>query len=279
MGRVRCLVLLVLGLSLSACSLTSTRLVGWYLTRQIDGYFDLTSEQKSRIRPHVEAEIERLRREDLPHWVNLLRWVRELAAQGPSDDKVRALQRRYDELLDAGVARLAPQFSPLLAELNDAQMAHFQEKLLAFIDKELPEQKLPKDERQEALDERTLKAIEKVTGDLSDAQRAELINRIHSEPNDHPLRYANDRRRAFAFIKFLKTRPGAPAIEAELKRLWATRFDALGPGFDLVSRRALQRKQLINLHALLTAQQRAHVVEYMTEQIGSIKRWLLPASS
>src|SRR5690606_27851592 len=99
--------------------------------------------------------------------------------QGPTDDKVRALQRRYDELLDAGVARLAPQFAPLLAELDDAQLAHFQEKLLDFIDKELPEQKLPKEERQAALDARTLKSIEKVTGDLSDAQRAELIHRIH----------------------------------------------------------------------------------------------------
>jgi hypothetical protein len=249
------------------------------MTRQIDGYLDLTGEQKSRIRPHVEAEIERLRREDLPHWVNLLRWVRELAAQGPTDDKVRALQRRYDELLDAGVARLAPQFAPLLAELDDEQLSHFQEKLLAFIDKELPEQKLPKEERQEALDERTLKSIEKITGDLSDAQRTELVHRIHTEPNDHPLRYRNDRQRTFAFIKFLKTRPGAPAIEAELKRLWVTRFDALGPGFDLASRRALQRKQLINMHALLTPEQRAHTVEYLTDQITAIKRWLLPASS
>src|SRR5690349_20905319 len=112
---------LLLGLVLSACSLTSTRLAGWYVTRQIDSYLDLTSEQKSRIRPHIDAEVDRMRSQDLPHWVNLLRWVRELTQEGPSDERVRALQHRYDELLDAGVARLTPQFAPLLAELDDDQ--------------------------------------------------------------------------------------------------------------------------------------------------------------
>jgi hypothetical protein len=277
MSRAR-LCWLVLGLALGACSLTSTRLAGWYATRQIDGYLDLTSEQKSRIRPHVDADVERLRREDLPHWLNLLRRVREIVRQGPSDEKILSVQRRYDALLDAGVAHLAPQFAPLLAELDDEQLAHFQRKLLEFVDKQLPEQTLPVEERQAALDKRTIKAIEKVTGDLDDDQKQKLIGRIHSEPNDHPLRYQNDRRRTFAFIKFLKTKPGAPAIEAELKRLWATRFDALGPRFDLVSRRALARKQLLNLYALLTPKQRAHTVEYLTDQIVQIKRWVLPAS-
>lgn len=270
---------LLFGLLLGACSLTSTRLAGWYATRQIDGYLDLTSAQKSRIRPLVDAEVERVRREELPHWLQLVRWIRELAAQGPTDDRVRALQHRYDELLDAGVARLAPQFAPLLAELDDEQLAHFQEQLLEFVDKQLPEQKLPKEERQEELDERSIKAIEKLTGSLDDAQRAKLIQGIHTDPNDHALRYANDRKRTFAFIKFLKTKPGAQAIDAELKRLWVTRFDALGPGFDLTSRRALQRRQVIALHGLLTPKQRAHAVEHLTDQIVMIKRWVLPASS
>jgi hypothetical protein len=269
---------LVWGLALGACSLTSTRLAGWYVTRQIDGYLDLTSEQKARIRPHVDAEVDRMRREDLPHWLNLLRSVRDIVSEGPSEQKVLATQRRYDELLDAGIAQLSPQFAPLLAELNDEQLAHFQKSLLEFVDKQLPEQKLPKEERRAALDEKLIEALEKMVGELSDEQEQKLLSRTHEAPDDRPLRYQNDRRRSYAFIKFLKTRPGAPAIEAELKRLWATRFDALGPGFDLVSRRALQRKQMIALHALLTPEQRAHAVEHLTEQIVMVKRWVLPAS-
>jgi hypothetical protein len=270
---------LVLGVALSACSLTSTRLVGWYATRQIDGYLDLTSEQETRIRPYVDADVERLRREDLPHWLNLMRWIRELVAEGPTDEKLAAVQRRYDELLDAGVAHLAPQFAPLLAELDGAQLDHFQKQLLEFVDKQLPEQKLPPEERQAELDKSTIKAIEKVTGNLDDTQEEKLLTRTHTELNDRPQRYQHDRRHAYSFIKFLRKKPGAPAIEAELKRLWVTRFDGLGPGSDLVSRRALQRKQLIALHTLLTPKQREHTVAYLTDQIVMIKRWVLPASS
>jgi Family of unknown function (DUF6279) len=279
MKRTRALWWLVLSVALSACSLTSTRLAGWYATRQIDGYLDLTSAQKERIRPEVDAEVDRARREDLPHWLNLLRWIRETVEQGPTEERVLAIQRRYDELLDAGVARLAPKFAPLLAELNDEQLTHFQQRLLEFVDKQLPEQKLPVEERRAEQDERNIDAIEKIAGDLSDEQETKLLTRMHETPDDRSLRYQNDRKRTFAFIKFLKTKPGASAIEAELKRLWVTRFDALGPGFDLVSRRALQRKQLIALHGLLTPEQRAHAVEHLTEQIVMVKRWVLPASS
>lgn len=278
---MRCLrVLWVLAFcALSACSLTSTRLVGWYATRQIDGYLDLTSAQKERIRPEVDAELDLARRDVLPHWLNLLRWVRETIAEGPTDARVFAIQRRYDQLLDEGVARLAPKFAPLLAELDDDQLAHFQKRLLEFVDKQLPEQKLAPEKRREEIDERTVEAIEKMAGDLSDEQETKLLTRIHEAPDDRPLRYRNDRERSFAFIKFLKTKPTPAAIEAELKRLWVTRFDALGPGFDLVSRRALQRKQLIALYELLTPEQRTHAVEHLTEQIVLVKRWVLPASS
>jgi len=269
----------VLAVLLCACSLTSTRLAGWYVTRQIDGYLDLTSEQKSRLRPEIDAEVDRARREVLPHWLNLLRWMREIIEQGPTDATVSAIQRRYDELLDDGVARLAPKFAPLLAELNDEQLAHFQGRLLEFVDKTLPEQKLAPEQRKQEQDEKMIEAIEKIAGDLDDVQIEKLLTRMHEAPDDRPLRYQNDRRRVFAFIKLLRTKPGAVAIEAELKRLWVTRFDALGSGFDLVSRRALQRKQMIALHGLLTPQQRAHASEHLTEQIVMLKRWILPASS
>lgn len=278
MNRLRAFLLVGMVVALSACSFTSTRLVGWYVTRQIDHYLDLTSAQKEQLRPHVDAEVDRARREDLPHWVSLLRSIRDLTEHGPSDEGAAAVQRRYDTLLDAGVANLAPKFAPLLAELDAEQRAHFQRRLLEFVDKTLPEQKLPPEQRRAKQDENMIEGIEKIAGDLSEEQERKLLTRMHEAPDDRPLRYQNDRRRVYSFIKFLATKPGAPAIEAELKRLWVTRFDALGPGFDLTSRRALQRKQLIALHGLLTPEQRAHAVEHLTEQITSIKRWLLPNS-
>jgi hypothetical protein len=77
-----------------------------------------------------------------------------------------------------------------------------------------------------------------------------------------------------------KNRDDKPAIEAELKRLWATRFAALGPEHDLKVRRDRQRHFLLEIDALLTPAQRTHAVAHLNEQIGKLQRWALaPAES
>lgn len=258
----------------------TTRIAGWYVTRQIDHYVDLTSEQKALVRPKVDQEIDRIRREDLPRWLDLLRGVRDEVARGATDDKSQLLQQRYDGLLDAAVARLAGQFGPLFANIDERQIAHFQKALVEHIDDVLfPEQKLPPAERQAELDEKLLDGIEEFAGDLEDPQKAAILSAAHAAPDDRAERYKHDRARAFTFTKFLRTKPSAAQIEAELVRMWATRFDALGPGHDLKSRRTKQRQLLLSLDKLLNAEQRAHAVGHLSEQILKARKWLLPSTS
>ncbi|HEX6240765.1 MAG TPA: DUF6279 family lipoprotein [Polyangiales bacterium] len=267
---------LLLCLLLSGCSSASTKVAGWYITRQIDGYVDLTSAQRDLVRPAVDREVDRMRREDLPRWIDLLRGVRDQIQHGPSDAATLALQLRYDQLLDAAVMRLAEQFAPLFAELSKEQIDHFEKKLVEHVDKMFKEQKLPPEERREEQDEALIDGIEKITGDLSDDQVSKILSNVHAQPDDRPLRYKNDRARAFAFIKFLRADPSREAIEAELKRLWHTRFDALGPDFALETRRDRQRRALLSLDTLITPAQRKHAVEHLNEQILRAKKWVLP---
>jgi hypothetical protein len=274
--RLTALGLLVLFLA-TGCTATSTRVAGWYVTRQIDNYVDLTSAQKELVRPAVDLEIDRIRREDLPRWLDLIRGIRDAIQHGPTDQGALALQLRYDHLLDAAVMRMAEQFAPLFADLSPAQIDFFEPKLVEHIDKLFKEQKLPPDERREAQDEALIDGIEKLSGDLSDAQQAAILKSVHALPDDRPARYKNDRNRAFSFIKFLRTDPSKQAIETELKRLWATRFDALGPGFDLDTRRNTQRGLLLSLDKLMTVEQRAHAVEHLNEQLLKARKWVLPA--
>lgn len=278
--RARSRRLLLIGLLslLSACAFTSTRVAGWYVTRQIDHYVDLSAEQKGLVRPKVDQEIDRIRREELPRWLDLLRKVRDEIARGATEQGSRALQERYDQLLDAAVARLAGQFAPLLADLDAEQIAHFEKRLVAHVDDVLyPEHKLPPDERQEELDGKLIDSIEDLAGDLEDAQKKAILTAVHAAPDDREQRYKHDRARAFSFVKFLRTKPNSAQVEAELVRLWATRFDALGPGHDLNTRRTKQRRLLLSLDKLLTAQQRAHTVEHLNRQILKAKKWLLPS--
>lgn len=277
-GVWRCLTILTLLLSslTAGCSSASTKVAGWYITRQIDSYVDLTSAQKDLVRPAVDLEVDRMRREDLPRWLDLIRGVRDAIQHGPTDEGALALQLRYDHLLDAAVMRLAEQFAPLFADMSTEQIDHFEKKLVAHVDKMFKEQKLPPDERREEQDEALIDAIEKLTGDLDDHQVEKILAGMHALPDDRPLRYKNDRARSFAFTKFLRTDPSQAAIEAELKRLWATRFDALGPDFDLDTRRNTQRRMLLSLDKLLTQRQRAHAVNHLNEQILKAKKWVLP---
>src|SRR5690349_10839999 len=79
------LLALLLSLLVSACSSASTKVAGWYITRQIDHYVDLTSAQHDLVRPAVDREVDRVRREDLPRWIDLLRGVRDQIQHGPTD--------------------------------------------------------------------------------------------------------------------------------------------------------------------------------------------------
>lgn len=268
--------LALLLLALSGCASASTKVAGWYITRQIDIYVDLTSEQRELVRPAVDKEIDRMRREDLPRWLDLMRGVRDAIQHGPTEQGALALQLKYDRLLDAAVMRLAEQFAPLFAELSPAQIDHFETKLVEHVDKMFKEQKLPPDERREEQDETLIDNIEQLTGDLSDEQVEKILHAAHTQPDDRPARYKNDRNRAYQFVKFLRTDPSREAIEAELKRLWNTRFDALGPDFDLEQRREQQRRNLLALDKLLTPEQREHAVEHLNSQLNRAKKWVLP---
>src|ERR1700712_382242 len=119
LGRAVAVVLVgVLFASLSGCASTSQRLAGWYVTRTLAGYLDLSGEQKSAARIQVDQTITELRSSELPHWISFLREVRQGIHVGLSEPELTRLQARYDARLDVGVQLLAPRLAPLLAQLD-----------------------------------------------------------------------------------------------------------------------------------------------------------------
>jgi hypothetical protein len=276
-ARVGVTCLLWAALCLPACTSTTARLAGWYVTRELDGYLDLTGDQKGQLRTRVDRELEALRRDDLPRWLHLLRQVRDAIGRGPTEQELGALLQRYDTLLDEAVDRLAPAAAEVLAELNDAQIAHFEARMLEKHEKTYDDRKLPAAERREKADERLVESIESIVGDLRDDQQEAILAKVHALPDERPIRYRGDLERIHAFARFLRGRPGSKAIEAELQRLWHTRYDMLGPGRDKVSRRIEQRRLLLDIDRSLSKQQREQAVENINDQIRAGKRFLLPA--
>ena len=264
-----------LSLSLAGCSAAGERLVGWYVTRTLDGYFDFSSAQKRAARVQVDQTLELMRQTELPHWVSYLREVRQGIHDGLTEEDIARLQRHYDARLDQSVALLAPRLALMLAQLDAAQLDHFAARMREDVDEQYEELKLAPDERRAAVEKRALDAVEKGVGDLSEAQEQGIRSLLRALPNERPVQYRSARDNIARFRAFMAQRPDVPTIEAQLHTMWEHRYDALGPGRDKTARRSEQRRWLLAVYRMLTPEQREHAEEGLTERIQMLKRFLV----
>ncbi|MFW6067150.1 MAG: DUF6279 family lipoprotein [Myxococcota bacterium] len=254
----------------TAC--TAERLAGWYVTRRIAGYLDLSSEQRQWLRQRVDGHIAALRRDVLPKAVRLLRRTRALAARGPTEAEVRELQASFDALADGAVARLAPDVAKLLAMLDDAQVARFRRKLRENLDEAYEDLRAPPPERRTRAREKLVEGVEEWTGDLRRRQIALLLRVTPDIARERTARYRDAVRRLRTFTAMLHRHPGAEAIERELLRLWRTRYDDTAGSLE--ERRRMQRRVLLALDETLTLKQRRHVIQQIDDRIRQLKRFL-----
>jgi len=268
-----CLLCLLLG-----CTSTTTRVAGWYVTRQIDDYLDLTGDQKDQVRARVDGLIAEIRRDELPKALYLMRLIRDAIGQDQVAPRIDDLQARSDALLERAAARLIPELGWALSQLDDAQIAHFEGKLRENVDALYKDQKLAPTERRKRADEQLIEGLEKAVGDLSAAQQQAILLAAHALPDDRAARYQADLSRIASTGKLLRTHPGQAAIEGELRRLWETRYE-VGAGRDKLVRRAEQRGFLLSVDRAMTSEQRAHAVESLNERIRGLARFELHADA
>jgi hypothetical protein len=269
---LRCVIVLLI--LVSGCANTTANLAGWYVTRQIDGYFDLSSEQKARVRQRVDRLIVEIRGDELPKLLYLMRLVRDAIRDDQVPSRILQLQDRSDAFLERAAARVIPELAWLLAQLTDGQIGHFERRLTARVEELYEEQRLPPAERREQRDEQLVEGMEKAVGELTAEQQAALLAVAHGLPDDRPARYRRDLERIGSTTALLRTHPGQAAIEAELRRLWDTRYE-VEAGRDKLSRMAEQRSFLLALDRLVNADQRKHAVNRLEDQIRSLARFEL----
>lgn len=253
----------------------TTRVAGWYVTRKLDGYLDLTREQKSQVRGRVDTLLTEIRREELPRALYVMRLVRNAIAEDQVPQRIEELQERSDQLLEQAARRLIPELGWALSLLDDRQIGHLEGKLREKVDELYADQKLPPAERRAKLDAQLLEGLEKVVGDLPAPQRESILRAAHEIPDDRAARYRFDLRRIASTGELLRSHPGQAAIEAELQRLWATRYD-VDQDRDKRSRRAEQRRFLLSVDRTMTEAQRKRAVENLNDRIRSLARFQLP---
>jgi hypothetical protein len=269
--------LLLLSFVLVCAGCSSERVAGWYITRTLDDYFDLRSEQKHAVRATVDETIALVRREELSHWITFLREVRQGFHDGMTDALLAKLQRRYDERLEVGVHLITPRAAPLLVQLDARQLDHFVGRVQEDLAEQYEDLELPPEERRAKLEEKALDVVEDFVGSLSDEQEVRVRALIRKLPSERDAQYRSAKDNLAHFRAFMGTRPTAPVLERELYAMWERRYDALGAGHDREARRAFQRQWLLAVFELLTPKQRAHAEEELSDRIRMLKRYVLPA--
>ncbi|MFW5925220.1 MAG: DUF6279 family lipoprotein [Myxococcota bacterium] len=255
---------------------TGERIAGWYVTRKIDGYLDLSSTQKDWVRSRVDHHLIALRKEMLPEAVRLMRRTRAVVARRPTRAEVKKLQRAVDDLVDRFVARLVPDTAALFAMLNDAQIEHFRTEVRADLDDSYGDLPKAPNERKKDAAEKLVEAVEDWVGDLTKPQVAGLLGLAKQLPDERPAIYRANVARLNDFVTFLRDDPDRQAIARKLGHMWRTRYEGLGPDRGHESRRAEQRRVLLTIDRMLTMEQRRHVVDEINDRIAKIKRYALP---
>lgn len=263
------LALLVL---VGGCS--ASRLAGWYTTRKIDKYLDLTSEQKKYVRSRVDHHIESLRRSASTDVIPVLKHVRYVTAKGATEREIEKLQGDFDALFDLFVAKITPDAASVFAFLEPNQIDRFHRKMREGIDEAYED---IRDRSQEEADEKLIDAVEKWTGSLDAEQKRKILAVTRGLQRERSAAFDAHRRRLDRFVALVRTKPGAPAIEAELLRLWKTRYEAMAPDRTAEEQRAEQRKVLLTIDGLLNEKQRKHAVAEVDKRIRQIRRFALPA--
>ncbi len=271
---MRRLLLLTL-LLITGCS--SERLAGWYVTRTIDGYFDLNGDQKAQLRAQVDELLVLVRRDELPHWITILREVRGGFHDGMSDALLTKLQHQYDARIDFGVRTVTPRAAPLLVQLDAGQLDHFHERVRSELAEQYEDLKWSPEKRRAKLEKKALEFVEDFVGSLSDEQEQSVRLLIRKLPNERDKQYRVAVDNLNHFRAFMATHPTAPALESQLFRMWEHRYDGLGAGHEKEARRAFQREWLLSVFQLLNAKQRAHAEEELSDKIRTLKKWVIPS--
>lgn len=255
-------------LGLSACSAVrlgynnGPSLALW----QLDRWLDLSSEQKTALRPALEQWFEWHRASELPVYAARLADWRERAGRdvdaaevcAASDEVRRWAWRALDAALPAAAARL-----PEMGEGQWRYLAGQQADRLAELRDDFLQPR-PEDRRAAALD-RAVERAQDLYGPLSPAQRELLARALDRSPFD-PARWLEDRaQRQRALREGLQQAQALDAARraAQLRTLASAYFEPEGGGNSTTSWRAAWRAHTCEtsarLHNSTTPAQREHL--------------------
>ncbi len=270
-----CILLAALILS-SGCSRTDFlySISGWATLGKIRDYFELTEQQEAFLTEKIDSVFEWHKKEELPKTISFLRKFNDRFKDGLTEKELYAIGIDYDELWDALMKKVLPEWATFLESVNSDQI----EELPSKLDKrnEFLEKKIKLTDKEWSAEE-TDWLIETLD-DWVDGLSKEQIEKIKSwiKPDRTFVKIRLNQRRSFHkwFVEELKANKTAIELEASFspwvinpESVWSPNFRA-----QMEKKKVEWTKLTLNIDSLLTQNQRDYAIEKIGNYISGFEK-------
>jgi hypothetical protein len=232
------------------------------LTWMIDGYVDMSGEQKEWMRDRVARMMDWHRAHELPEYRAFLEHVLAETSEPFTVEEIAGAYRDLRKYYHVTIEHVLPDAADFLLRLDAAQVAQMEEK---FAD---DNRKFVKESLKGTPDERRARRVKQFVGHLdgwlgsvTDEQRAIVARSYESIPDLVEERLADRKVRHAETLALIRAKPAREQMVAGLRRLLVEADSWRRPEFVKKLNERDQRffELLSKVSATLSAEQRAHL--------------------
>jgi hypothetical protein len=183
-------------LAFSGCATTLVyNHADWLLTRQLDGYFDLSRSQKGFVSARLGTILDHHRREALPRYEAVLQQIQERIRRGLTQEDLDWALTQYEQLRTDLFARFVPDGADFVRLVEEKQIARLRKVLQQQLGKQEELVREGLEARMAQRTERILALAKEWLGPITRRQEQELSHVAETFPDTWPLMHAYQQRR------------------------------------------------------------------------------------
>ncbi len=273
-GRILLMAMLLASLTFAGCATTLLyNHADWLITRQLDGYFDLSQPQKAFVSARLDSILNHHRHEALPRYEVVLQQAGARIQRGLTADDLDWAFAQYDQLKSDLFARFVPDGTDFLRLVKEPQLSRLRKGLQQRLARE---EELLRDGVQARLAKRTDRIVALAKdwlGPLSGRQEQEIVRLAMDFPDILPAWYAHQLQRNEQLIEIMEARHDQRTADRLYEWLVEQEKHA-DPQFLEVATQLRERvaELVIALDRLATAEQRGHALSKLDDLAKTIHR-------
>lgn len=265
--------LVALAMIVSGCALSfGYRHADWLISRQLDHYLDLTSNQRGIVKARLQPLLLRHRQEALPQYEQFLKDLQSRVSRGLAPADVEWTFASYDRFREDLFERAIPEGSQLIGLLKDKQIRYLER---VFRTEEAQAERQLQGAAAARLDERTKKGLslaEDWLGSLSGEQSRRLRELIRALPDSQPVWWGYRRQRHEELLALLRSPLPPDQVTGTLRKMFV-HPDQSAPAAYLsmtADMRAALTRLVLDLDRMLTPIQRRHALRSIQKVIDDL---------